>query len=296
MNPVLLKPQSEIGAQIVVQGRVHGTAKAAAYQRHEAGAHAVRARQLRALKRRGRHRAGRRRRQRIGSQSARERHRQYGLCARRRCAGRPHRRHRPRRRHRQPRRHQSGDRCGRRRADSRLPRQQVSRRSGAVRGRHGDDRAGDRLAAARPRARSSPTPAAAGRGRARARRGAAVEAEGASAGSPCRSCRASPISTISIRSTPSPRSISCGAAGQRAARRRRPRHSAGLESDDRRSGGAARGRLGHRHRRPSCGAAAHVLGLCGGYQMLGRAIAIPHGIEGPAGIATASACSTSRPV
>jgi adenosylcobyric acid synthase len=33
MNPVLLKPQSEIGAQVVVQGRVHGTAKAAAYQR-----------------------------------------------------------------------------------------------------------------------------------------------------------------------------------------------------------------------------------------------------------------------
>ena len=33
MNPVLLKPQSEIGAQIVVQGRVHGVAKAAAYQK-----------------------------------------------------------------------------------------------------------------------------------------------------------------------------------------------------------------------------------------------------------------------
>jgi len=32
MNPVLLKPQSEIGAQIVVQGRVHSVAKAAAYQ------------------------------------------------------------------------------------------------------------------------------------------------------------------------------------------------------------------------------------------------------------------------
>src|SRR5208282_672596 len=32
MNPVLLKPQSEIGAQIVVQGRVHGSSKAAAYQ------------------------------------------------------------------------------------------------------------------------------------------------------------------------------------------------------------------------------------------------------------------------
>ncbi len=32
MNPVLLKPQSEIGAQVVVQGRVFGNAKAAAYQ------------------------------------------------------------------------------------------------------------------------------------------------------------------------------------------------------------------------------------------------------------------------
>jgi adenosylcobyric acid synthase len=33
MNPVLLKPQSEIGAQIVVQGRVHGSANAVAYQK-----------------------------------------------------------------------------------------------------------------------------------------------------------------------------------------------------------------------------------------------------------------------
>src|SRR5579864_3644390 len=33
MNPVLLKPQSEVGAQIVVQGRVHGTAQAAEFQR-----------------------------------------------------------------------------------------------------------------------------------------------------------------------------------------------------------------------------------------------------------------------
>jgi adenosylcobyric acid synthase len=32
MNPVLLKPQSEIGAQVVVQGKVYGTAKAKAYQ------------------------------------------------------------------------------------------------------------------------------------------------------------------------------------------------------------------------------------------------------------------------
>src|ERR1700675_1492912 len=33
MNPVLLKPQSEIGAQVVIQGRVWGTAKAQEWQR-----------------------------------------------------------------------------------------------------------------------------------------------------------------------------------------------------------------------------------------------------------------------
>jgi adenosylcobyric acid synthase len=33
MNPVLLKPSSEVGAQVVVQGRVYGTAKAADYQK-----------------------------------------------------------------------------------------------------------------------------------------------------------------------------------------------------------------------------------------------------------------------
>jgi adenosylcobyric acid synthase len=37
MNPILLKPQGEIGAQIVVQGRVHGTAKAAEYQKLKPG-------------------------------------------------------------------------------------------------------------------------------------------------------------------------------------------------------------------------------------------------------------------
>ena len=42
--------------------------------------------------------------------------------------------------------------------------------------------------------------------------------------------------------------------------------------------------LGHRSRGPSSGAAAAVLGLCGGYQMLGaRASPTPDGIEGPPG-------------
>ncbi len=37
MNPVLLKPQSEVGAQLIVQGRVRGNAKAAEYQSLKAG-------------------------------------------------------------------------------------------------------------------------------------------------------------------------------------------------------------------------------------------------------------------
>jgi len=36
MNPLLLKPQSEVGSQVVVRGRVYGSAKAAAYQHMKA--------------------------------------------------------------------------------------------------------------------------------------------------------------------------------------------------------------------------------------------------------------------
>ena len=150
MNPVLLKPQSEIGAQIVVQGRVYGSAKAAAYQHMKRDLLPSVLDSYERLRARGRYRAGRRRRQRRRSQSARQRHRQYGLCARRRRAGRADRRHRSRRRHREPRRHQGRDRAGRCGADPRLHRQQIPRRSGAVRRRHGAHRATDRLAGARP--------------------------------------------------------------------------------------------------------------------------------------------------
>ena len=209
MNPVLLKPQSEIGAQIVVQGRVLGTAKAARLPGDEAGADAGRARELREAAGRGRPRAGRGRRQRLGDQSARERHRQHGLRPRRRRAGRAGRRHRPRRRDREPRRHQGGDRRRRRRADPRLHRQQVSRRSRAVRRRHDVHRGAHRLGRARPRAVLSRRAAAAGRGRAGARPRAARASRARGCASPCRSCRTSPISTISIRSTPSPRSRWC---------------------------------------------------------------------------------------
>ncbi len=71
MNPVLLKPQSEVGAQIVVQGRVYGRATASEYQRLKPELMAVRAGQLRAPETRGRHRSGRGRRQRVGSESPR---------------------------------------------------------------------------------------------------------------------------------------------------------------------------------------------------------------------------------
>ncbi len=37
MNPVLLKPQSDVGAQLIVRGRMEGTWKAAAYQDRKAG-------------------------------------------------------------------------------------------------------------------------------------------------------------------------------------------------------------------------------------------------------------------
>jgi len=109
MNPVLLKPQSEVGAQIVVHGRVHGTAKASVYQGMkpdlmpfvlESFARLSTAADIILVEGR----------QAPRGEPACERHCQYGVCARGGGAGRSHRRHRPWRRDREPCRHQSSDR------------------------------------------------------------------------------------------------------------------------------------------------------------------------------------------
>ena len=87
MNPVLLKPQSEIGAQVVVQGQVIGNAQGARISGAESRADAAPC--SRASRGCGREAdlvlvegAGSARR----DQPARQRHRQYGLCPRRRRA------------------------------------------------------------------------------------------------------------------------------------------------------------------------------------------------------------------
>ena len=258
MNPVLLKPQSEVGAQIVVQGRVHGTAKAAAYQgmkpdlmpfvldsfaRLEAeadivlveGAGSASEVNLRAndIANMGFARAADVPVVLIGDID------RGGVIA-----------------------SLVGTKAVIDAADAalvaRLPRQQVSRRSGAVCRRHGRrSRARTGWAGARPGSVLLPMHACC-RPRMRWRStGRAGEASGASARSRCRSCRTSPISTISIRSTPSPRSSLCACGRARAARRCRSRHPAGLEGDHRRSRSAAR-RPASTSTSPRIGAAAAV--------------------------------------
>ena len=152
MNPVLLKPQSEIGAQVIVQGKVFGAGAGARLPGAEAEADGGRAgllgeggRGCRSRHRRGRRLAGR-------DQSAQPGHRQYGLCDPRRRAGGPGRRHRPRRRHRLDRRHASDPAGGGPAHDRRLSHQQVPRRRFAVRRRRRGDRTIHRLALLRRRA------------------------------------------------------------------------------------------------------------------------------------------------
>ncbi len=215
MNPVLLKPQSEIGSQVVVQGRVRGTPGAGNYQ---AWKPRLMPAVLDSFARLGREAdlvvvegAGSPRR----STCAR-RHRQHGVRARRRRAGGARRRHRPRRRHRADRRHAGGDRPGRRGDDRRLPGQQVPRRPGAVRRRHRRSSRGAR--AGRPRPRPVLPDAHACRPRMRWRSPADRRAAtGRCAIAVPDPAAASPISTTSIRCGSNRRSSSSWCARHAAA-------------------------------------------------------------------------------
>ena len=198
MNPVLLKPQSEIGAQVVVQGRILRNAKAREFQ-------TMKPRLLReVLESFGRLKSKADLVLIEGAGSASEINLRegdianMGFAARRRRARRAHRRHRPRRRDRADRRDQGRARRGRRRED----------RGFIVNRFRGDpslfaegmraDRAAYGLAGAWPRALFREARIASGRGCAGARSAPATRKR-AQSPSPCSSCRASPISTISTR-------------------------------------------------------------------------------------------------
>ena len=79
LNPVLLKPQSEIGAQIVVQGKVAGTARAREFQDRKRALMPAVLESFGRLQGRARSCFRGRRGQRVRDQSARERHREYGF-------------------------------------------------------------------------------------------------------------------------------------------------------------------------------------------------------------------------
>ncbi len=122
--------------------------------------------------------------------------------------------------------------------------------------------AGRRLAGARPQGARAPA---------------------ASSSSPFRVSRASPISTISIRSRPSRTCLSSSSNPASHCRRKptsslspAPRPPAQI-SRALRAAGWDIDILAHRR------AGKPILGICGGYQMLGRSIADPVGIEGEPG-------------
>ena len=303
MNPVLLKPQSDGAAQIVLvrpgagQRRRRATTATLAPSAAAGGAG-----RLRPARRRGRSRPRRGRRQPGRDQPARRRHRQYGLRRGRRRAGRADRRHRARRRHRAAGRHARAAVAGRARPDRRLYRQQVPRRCQAVRRRHRRDRRAHRAGDASASCRFSPRPRCF-RPRIRWRCGATLAYRRLLRPVPrslrrWRAARAA-VAEIKIavpraaahrqfrRSRPAARRAGGrarhGPAGPSAAARRRARDPARIEGDAVRSRlPAARG-LGHRHPRASPRRAGMSSGLCGGYQMLGRRIADPDGREGPPG-------------
>ena len=178
-----------------------------------------------------------------------------------------------------------GARAGRAARDQGLHHQQVPRRRRAVRRRRARSSRTAPAGAASASCRGSTRRAPAGRGRA----GALAEHRTTPRGrrdhaSPCRCCRASPISTISTRCAPEPDvAVRDRAARRAAAGRCRPGRAAGIEGDHRRPRLPARARAGTSTSPAHVRRGGRVLGLCGGYQMLGRAARRPGRHRGPAG-------------
>ncbi len=164
-----------------------------------------------------------------------------------------------------------------------LHHQQVPRRPPPVRRGRADHRQRTGLAARRG-AVVRPCAAPAGRGRAWRCGGYRARMPAPPSGSRCRCCRASRISTISIRCGPSPMSrLELVPAGPAAAGRCRCVILLRLQGDDRRSRRPCARRAGTSTSQAHLRRGGHVLGLCGGYQMLGRRIADPQGVEGAVG-------------
>ena len=296
MNPVLLKPQSEIGAQVVVQGRVHGTADARAYQAMKPTLLPFVLDSFARLKARGRPRAGRR-----------------APAARRRSTSAPNdianMGFRPRAAASPVVLIGDIDRGGV--IASLVGTKAVLDPADAalIRGFIVNKFRGDPALFADGMARSPPAPA--GRRSASSRtfpRRAPLPAEDALAldeprrkrepaasASPSRSCRTSPISTISTRSTPSPRSISCACEpGRRCPAmpissscraRRRPSPT---------SPRCAR-RLGHRHRGPSSPRRRACSASAAATRCSAARSPTPRASKARGERPRASACSTSRP-
>ena len=296
MNPVLLKPQSEIGAQVVVQGKVVGNARAREYQSMKPKLLGAVLESFGRLAAERRSRAGRRGGLGFGSEPARRRHRQHGLRARRRRSRRAGGRHRPRRRHRQPGRHQGRHRSGRRGDDRGLHRQPLPRRSLAVRRRHeGGNRPSYRVAGAGAgavlRGRASP----AGGGRAgTSRRHDQPAPDGADAHRRAGLSAHRQFRRFRSAAARTRRRSRLRAAGRADTRRRFARHPARLESHHRRSGRLARPPDGTSTSQAHLRRGGHVLGICGGYQMLGRESPIPTASRVRPPRSTGSACSRSK--
>ena len=254
MNPVLLKPQSERGARswsrAGCSARASGARISGAARRACCRACSQRFARIGGGRR---SRAGRRRRQPGRDQSARRRHRQYGLRRGRRCAGGAGRRHRARRRHRPAR--SAPMRCcspAGARAPRRLHRQQIPRRRRAVRRRHRRDRRrapGSPASAwcrGSPRARELPAEDSA---RARSRMPGAARATARFRIAVPRLPRIANFDDLDPLARRARRRRRAGRSRAGRCRGCRSRHPARLEGDARRPRGAARRGLGHRHPR-----------------------------------------------